>query len=75
MDPHAREAAAAQAAMADFYRTVWKPKPGEPVRCELAFGGGHQDGRVAVVEAGGTVLVDTPEGRLRYAVEDLERIK
>ena len=31
MDAHAREAAAATAAIASFYSTVWRPKAGERV--------------------------------------------
>ena len=74
MDAHAREAAAAQAAIADFYGTVWKPKPGDRVRCPLAHGGGHQAGTVHCREQAGTYLVDTPEGRLRLNAQELERI-
>ena len=74
MDAHAREAAAAQAAIADFYGTVWKPKPGDRVRCPRALGDGHQLGTVYEHEPKGTWLVDTPEGRLRLNAEELERI-
>ena len=74
MDAHAREAAAAQAAMAEFYGSVWRPKPGDRVRCPRAFGGGYQDGTVFGCEPSGTWLVDTAEGRLRLFTEELERI-
>lgn len=75
MDAHAREAAAAQAAIADFYGTVWKPKPGDRVRCPRAFGGGYQAGTVHCREQAGTYLVDTPEGRLRLNAEELEEVR
>lgn len=72
-DPHHREAAAAQAAIAEFYGTVWKPQRGDAVRCPRAFGGGYQDGTVHGTADGG-YLVDTPEGRLFLYLEELERI-
>jgi hypothetical protein len=72
-DPHHREAAAAEAAIADFYSTAWKPQPGDAVRCPLAFGGGYQGGTVHGPDDGG-YLVDTPEGRLFLYLEELERI-
>jgi len=72
-DPHYREAAAAEAAMAEFYSCVWKPKPGERVRCPKAFGGGYQEGTVFGPHKDGW-LVDTPEGRLALFTEELERI-
>jgi hypothetical protein len=72
-DPHYREACAAQAAMAEFYSTVWKPKPGDQVRVPKAFGGGYQPGTVHCCEQAGTWLVDTAEGRLRLYTEELER--
>jgi len=74
MDAHAREAAAAEAAIAEFYGSVWKPKPGDRVRCPKAFGGGYQPGVVHSCEPAGTWLVDTPEGRLALFTEELERI-
>ena len=73
-DPHHREAAAAEAAMAEVYGTVWRPRPGERVRVPKAFGGGYQDGVVHSAEPAGTWLVDTAEGRLRLFTEELERI-
>ena len=73
MDPHTREAAAVEAAMAAFYGGVWKPKPGDRVRCPRAFGGGYQEGTVFGREGDGW-LVDTPEGRLALFTEELERI-
>ena len=71
-DPHYREAAAAQAAMAEFYGSVWKPKPGERVRVPRAFGGGYQPGTVHGPDEGG-YLVDTAEGRLFLYLEEIER--
>jgi len=73
-DPHYREACAAQAAMADFYGQVWKPKAGDRVRCPRAFGGGYQEGTVVGPERNGW-LVDTPEGRLAMFTEELERLR
>ena len=73
-DPHHREAAAAEAAMAEFYGRVWRPTPGQQVRVPKAFGGGYQDGTVHCCEPTGTWLVDTAEGRLRLYTEELERI-
>jgi hypothetical protein len=72
-DPHNREAAAASAAMAETYGSVYRPKPGDRVRCPRAFGGGYQDGTVHGPD-GGTYLVDTAEGRLRMYLEELEPI-
>ncbi len=71
-DPHLREAAAAQAAMAEFYGSVWKPKPGDRVRVPRAFGGGYQPGTVHGPDDDG-YLVDTPEGRLFLYLEEIER--
>ncbi|NBW18473.1 MAG: hypothetical protein EBR82_61920 [Caulobacteraceae bacterium] len=73
-DPHYREAAAAEAAIAEFYGSVWKPKPGDRVRCPKAFGGGYQDGTVVGPDRDG-YLVDTAEGRLLLYLEELERIR
>jgi hypothetical protein len=72
-DPHYAEAAAASAAMAAFYGSVWKPQRGDRVRCPRAFGGGYQDGTVHGLEDG-AYLVDTAEGRLLLYLEELERI-
>jgi len=78
--PGDAEAAAASAAMAEFYGQPWKPKPGDRVRCPKAFGGGYQPGTVYCEElspqglATGSFLVDTAEGRLRLYLEELERI-
>jgi hypothetical protein len=73
-DPHYAEAAAASAAMAEFYGSVWKPKTGDHVRCPRAFGGGYQTGTVHGPEDG-AYLVDTAEGRLLLYLEELERIR
>jgi hypothetical protein len=72
-DPHHREAAAAEAAMSEMYGSVWKPKPGDRVRCPRAFGGGYQEGTVHGPEDG-AYLVNTPEGRLLMYREELDRI-
>ena len=72
-NPHHREAAAAQAAIAEFYGTVWKPQRGDAVRCPRAFGGGYQDVTVYCPDDDG-YIVDTPEGRLFLYLEELERI-
>ena len=71
-DPHYREAAAAEAAMAETYGR-WQPKPGDRVRVPKAFGGGYQDGTVFGPDKDGW-LVDTAEGRLALFTEELERI-
>lgn len=71
-DPHRREAAAAEAAMAEFYGTVWKPKTGDRVRVPKAFGGGYQPGTVNGPDKDG-YLVDTPEGRLFLYLDEIER--
>jgi hypothetical protein len=70
MDAHAREAAAAEAAMAEFYGT-WRPAEGQRVRCPLAWGGGSQEGTVICQEGRGW-LVDTAEGRLQFFAAELE---
>ena len=70
-DPHYREAAAAEAAMAETYGR-WNPQPGDRVRCPKAFGGGYQTGTLVCRERNGW-LVDTPEGRLALFTEELER--
>ena len=72
-DPHYREAAAAVAGMTETYG-CWMPRPGDRVRCPMAFGGGYQEGTVHCREQDGTYLVDTPEGRLRLNADELERI-
>lgn len=73
-NPHYREAAAAEAAIAEFYGSAWKPQRGDRVRCPRAFGGGYQDGTVYGQEDG-AYLVDTAEGRLLMYLEELERIR
>lgn len=72
-DPHHREAAAAQAAMAELYGRVWRPTPGQQVRVPKAFGGGYQAGTVYGPDEGG-YLVDTAEGRLFLYLEEIERV-
>ena len=72
-DPHLREAAAAEAAMAEFYGKVWKPKPGDivivpepfslkPVKATVEHAHGH------------VVLVLTEKGeQIEYDREEVER--
>jgi len=72
MDAHAREAAAAEAAMAEFYGT-WRPAEGQRVRCPLAWGGGSQEGTV-IGPDGDRWLVQTDEGRLVFFLDEIERI-
>ena len=72
MDAHEREAAGAAAGMGEVYG--YRPQPGDRVRCPKAFGGGYQDGTVHGIDRDGLWLVDTPEGRLRLYLEELERI-
>ena len=80
MDAHYREAAAAEAAIADFYGTVYRPQPGDRVRCPKAFGGGYQPGVIVEEQRSprglstGEYLVDTAEGRLLMYLEELEPI-
>lgn len=71
--PGDAEAAAAEAAIADFYGNAWRPSPGQRVRCPRAFGGGYQDGVVYGPDRDGW-LVDTAEGRLLLYTEELERL-
>jgi hypothetical protein len=72
-DPHHAEYAGAIAGMAETYGSRSVPRPGDRVRCPRAFGGGYQEGTVFGPERNGW-LVDTPEGRLAFFNEELERI-
>jgi hypothetical protein len=73
-DPHYREAAAAEAAIAEFYSTVWKPKVGDRVRGELPFLGTYGEGVVTEVNAA-YCLVQIGDDLLSYYPEELERIR
>jgi len=66
MDAHYREAAAAEAAIAEFYGSVWKPKVGDRVRVELPFVGKYGTGIVVEVNPARVVVdVDATEGLCR----------
>ena len=73
-NPHYAEAAAAEAAMAEFYGQVWKPKPGDRVRGELPFLGTHGEGVVVDVN-GAYCLVEINGETLAYYPEELERLR
>ena len=74
MDPHAREAAAATAAIASFYSTTWRPKTGDIVRVLEPF---RETPVLATVQHahGDVVLVHTDRGEsLEYDREECERV-
>jgi Na+-transporting NADH:ubiquinone oxidoreductase subunit NqrF len=73
MDAHAREAAAATAAIASFYSTVWRLKPGERVIVSEPFT--ERPISVTVEHAhGDVVLVVTDAGeQLEYDREECGR--
>jgi FKBP-type peptidyl-prolyl cis-trans isomerase 2 len=73
MDAHAREAAAAEAAIAEFYGTVWHPRPGDRVRVELPFVGEYGIGTVLEVNST-RVVVDVDGESLWYYEHELERV-
>jgi hypothetical protein len=73
-DPHYREAAAAEAAIAEFYGTVWKPKVGDRVRGELPFSGTYGEG-VVIETNPAYVTVQMGDERLAYYPEELERLR
>ena len=71
MDAHAREAAAAEAAIAEFYGRRWTPRPGDRVRAELPFRDTYGIGTVVSVNP--AVVVVAIEGEtLWYYPRDLE---
>lgn len=71
MDAHAREAAAAQSAMAEFYGTVWRPSPGDVVRCERPYLGDTAEG--VVIATNGTFCdVRLGQETLCYYPHELE---
>lgn len=71
MDAHAREAAAAEAAIADFYGKRWTPRPGDRVRCELPFKGTF--GVATVIEVNPAyVTVEIDNEHLTYYEHELE---
>jgi hypothetical protein len=73
-DPHYQEAAAAEAAIAEFYGTVWKPKVGDRVRGELPFLGTYGEG-VVIDTNPAYVTVQMGDERLAYYPEELERLR
>ena len=73
-NPHYREAAAAEAAIAEFYGTVWKPKVGDRVRGELPFLGTYGEG-VVIDTNPAYVTVQMGDERLAYYPEELERLR
>lgn len=71
MDAHAREAAAAQSAMAEFYGTVWRPRVGDVVRGELPFLG--RDGEGVVLDINAAYCLVRMEGEhLAFYPHELE---
>jgi hypothetical protein len=74
MDAHAREAAAAEAAIAQFYGTVWHPRPGDRVRVELPFVGEYGIGTVTELNSA-RVVVDVDGESLWYYEHELERVE
>jgi hypothetical protein len=72
MDAHYREAAAAEAAIAEFYGSVWKPKVGDRVRVELPFVGKYGTGIVVEVNPA-RVVVDVDGEWLWYYEHEIER--
>ena len=73
-DPHYREAAAAEAAIAEFYGSVWKPKVGDRVRGQLPFLGTYGEG-VVIDTNPAYVTVQMGDERLAYYPEELERLR
>lgn len=72
--PGDAEAAAAIAAMAEIYVSGWRPEPGDMVRVPRPFHGTTYIGRVAE-SVGERFLVDTPDGRLEYLIDEIDRIR
>jgi hypothetical protein len=72
--PGDAEAAAAIAAMGEIYVSGWRPETGDMVRVPRPFYGSHYIGRVAE-SVGERWLVDTPDGRLEYLLDEIERVR
>ena len=72
--PGDAEAAAAVAAMAEIYVSGWRPQPGDMVRVPRPFYGTFYLGRVAE-SVGERWLVDTPDGRLEFLLDEIERVR
>lgn len=71
MDAHAREAAAAEAAIADFYGRRWTPRLGDCVRCELPFKDTVAEGVVRDINSA-FVTVEIDGESLWYYEHELE---
>jgi hypothetical protein len=72
--PGDAEAAAAIAAMGEIYVSGWRPQPGDMVRVPRPFYDATYIGRVAE-SVGERWLVDTPDGRLEYLLDEIERVR
>jgi hypothetical protein len=72
--PGDAEAAAAIAAMAEIYVSGWRPETGDMVRVPRPFYGTAYIGRVAE-NVGERWLIDTPDGRLEFLLDEIERIR
>jgi hypothetical protein len=72
--PGDAEAAAAIAAMGEIYISGWRPEPGDMVRVPRPFYGTHYIGRVAE-NVGERWLVDTPDGRLEFLLDEIDRVR
>jgi len=72
--PGDAEAAAAIAAMSEIYISGWRPEPGDMVRVPRPFYGTSYIGRVAE-NVGERWLVDTPDGRLEFLLDEIERVR
>ncbi len=72
--PGDAEAAAAIAAMGEIYISGWRPEPGEMVRVPRPFYGTYYIGRVAE-NVGERWLIDTPDGRLEFLLDEIERVR
>jgi hypothetical protein len=72
--PGDAEAAAAIAAMREIYISGWRPEPGDMVRVPRPFYGTSYIGRVAE-NVGERWLIDTPDGRLEFLLDEIERVR
>ena len=72
--PGDAEAAAAIAAMNEIYISGWRPEPGDMVRVPRPFYGTSYIGRVAE-NVGERWLIDTPDGRLEFLLDEIERVR
>jgi hypothetical protein len=72
--PGDAEAVAAIAAMNEIYISGWRPEPGDMVRVPRPFYGTSYIGRVAE-NVGERWLIDTPDGRLEFLLDEIERVR